>query len=75
MSDRIVADELELHERVRRLLEQRTPKPRLDERALEKDLEVLREQLVSGGERKDAFALTEQWNRQTALLSQLRSSR
>ena len=75
MSDRIVAEEISLHERVRRLLERREEKPRTDERALERDLEVLREQLVSGRERKDAFALTEQWNRQSALLAQLRRSR
>jgi DNA helicase-2/ATP-dependent DNA helicase PcrA len=30
---------------------------------------------VSGRERKDAFALTEQWHRQSALLEQLRRSR
>ncbi|MEM7412662.1 MAG: 3'-5' exonuclease [Myxococcota bacterium] len=75
MSDRIVDEEVELYERVRKHLSQRTEPSRDDERALERDLESLREQLVSGRERKDEFALTEQWNRQTALLSQLRRSR
>jgi len=75
LSDRIVAEEQELHERVRRHLAERAEAPRVDERTLERDLETLREQLVSGRERKDAFALTEQWNRQTALLDQLRRSR
>ncbi len=75
MSDRIVAEEVALHERVDRHLAQRSAKPRSDERSLERDLESLREQLVSGRERKDAFALTEQWNRQSALLAQLRQGR
>ncbi len=75
MSLRIVAEEVALHERVRRHLEQRSDRPRDDERSLERDLETLREQIVSGRERKDAFALTEQWNRQTALLEQLRRGR
>jgi DNA helicase-2/ATP-dependent DNA helicase PcrA len=75
LTDRIVAEEVALHEQVRRHLEQRGEKPRDDERSLERELEGLREQLVSGRERKDAFALTEQWHRQSALLEQLRRSR
>jgi DNA helicase-2/ATP-dependent DNA helicase PcrA len=75
LSDRIVAEEISLHEQVRRHLEQRTEKPGNDELTLERDLEGLREQIVSGSERKDVFALTEQWNRQSALLAQLRRSR
>jgi DNA helicase-2/ATP-dependent DNA helicase PcrA len=73
--DRIVAEEVALHDRVRRHLAQRTEKPRNDERSLERELEILREQIVSGRERKDALALTEQWHRQSALLEQLRRSR
>jgi DNA helicase-2/ATP-dependent DNA helicase PcrA len=73
--DRIVAEEVALHDRVRRHLEQRTEKPRDDERSLERELETLREQIVSGRERKDALALTDQWHRQSALLEQLRRSR
>ncbi len=75
MADRIVDEEVALHARVRQHLEQRSEKPRTDERSLERELEVLREQIVSGRERKDAFALTEQWHRQSALLEQLRRSR
>ena len=73
--DRIVAEEIELHERVRSHLDQRRAPSRDDERALERELVSLREQLVSGRERKDAFALSEQWHRQSALLAQLRRSR
>jgi ATP-dependent DNA helicase UvrD/PcrA len=75
VADRIVAEEVALHDRVRRHLEQRTEKPRDDERSLERELETLREQIVSGRERKDALALTDQWHRQSALLEQLRRSR
>jgi DNA helicase-2/ATP-dependent DNA helicase PcrA len=75
LSDRIVAEEVARHERGDRHLAQRRATPRRDERSLERDLESLREQLVSGRERKDAFSLTEQWNRQSALLAQLRRSR
>jgi len=75
LSDRIVAEEVALHDRVRRHLDQRVEKPRTDERSLERELESLREQIVSGRERKDAFALNEQYHRQTALLDQLRRGR
>jgi DNA helicase-2/ATP-dependent DNA helicase PcrA len=75
LPDRIVDEEVALHDRVRRHLEQRTEKPRDDERSLERELEGLREQIVSGRERKDALALTDQWHRQSALLEQLRRSR
>ncbi|HKA15508.1 MAG TPA: hypothetical protein VKH41_10865, partial [Myxococcota bacterium] len=62
MPDRIVDEEVALHARVRRHLEQRSEKPRADERSLERELEGLREQIVSGRERKDALALTDQWH-------------
>ena len=75
MPDRIVDEEVALHARVRQHLEQRSEKPRADERSLERELEGLREQIVSGRERKDALALTDQWHRQSALLEQLRRSR
>src|SRR5688572_12039884 len=64
LTDRIVDEEVALHARVRRHLEQRTEKPRDDERSLERELELLREQIVSGRERKDQLALSEQWHRQ-----------
>jgi DNA helicase-2/ATP-dependent DNA helicase PcrA len=75
LTDRIVDEEVALHAQVRRHLEQRSEKPRDDERSLERELELLRDQIVSGRERKDALALTDQWHRQSALLEQLRRSR
>ena len=75
MSDDIVAEEVALHERVRAHLERRKTPSRSDERSLERELEGLREQIVSGRERKDAMALSEQWHRQSSLLAQLRRSR
>ena len=75
MSDRIVDEETALHERVRAHLEKRRAPSRSDERGLERELESLREQIVSGRERKDAMALSEQWHRQSSLLAQLRRSR
>ncbi|HEY5656946.1 MAG TPA: 3'-5' exonuclease [Myxococcota bacterium] len=75
MSDPIVSEELELFARVRALLEQRPESRAPAEAPIVRDLERLREQLVSGAESKDAMALMDQWNRQTALLRQLRASR
>jgi DNA helicase-2/ATP-dependent DNA helicase PcrA len=71
----IVEEELALLARVNELLATRIESAGPDERPILRDLERLREQLVSRRETKDAFALTEQWNRQTALLRQLRASR
>jgi DNA helicase-2/ATP-dependent DNA helicase PcrA len=75
LSDPIVAEELALCERVRASLERRPQVAAPTEAPIVRDLERLREQLVSRAESKDAMSLMEQWNRQTALLQQLRSSR
>ena len=75
MSHPIVAEELELLERVRTRLEQQPEAAAPSELPILRDLERLREQLVSGRESKDAMTLMEQWNRQNALLRQLRCSR
>ncbi len=75
MPHRIVAEELDLLARVRALLEQGPKALEPSEEPILRDLERLREQIVSRRESKDAFSLTEQWNRQTALLRQLRSAR
>jgi DNA helicase-2/ATP-dependent DNA helicase PcrA len=75
LSDPIVSEELALFERVRASLERRSDPPAPAEAPIVRDLERLREQLVSRAESKDAMALMEQWNRQTALLRQLRTSR
>jgi len=40
-----------------------------------RELERIREQIVSGSDRKDIGALTQQWHRQSSLLRQLRASR
>ena len=75
MTDPIVAEELALLEDVRTLLEHRAEPPTPAETPILRDLERLREQLISRRESKDAVALMDQWNRQTALLRQLRASR
>jgi DNA helicase-2/ATP-dependent DNA helicase PcrA len=75
LSDPIVSEELALCERVRASLERRSEAPVPTEAPIVRDLERLREQLVSRAESKDAMSLMEQWNRQTALLRQLRTSR
>ena len=75
MTHRIVEEEEALLADVAELLRTRSEKPPPDEAPIVRDLERIREQLVSGRESKDETALTEQWHRQTALLRQLRSSR
>lgn len=75
MSDPIISEELALLERVLEFLTQRVEEPVPTEIPIIRDLEGLREQLVSGSESKDAMALMDQWNRQSALLRQLRASR
>jgi len=71
----IVDEELALLARVTALLED-LPAPRAPSEApVVRELERLREILVSGQESKDLMALTEQWHRQTSLLRQLRRSR
>ena len=71
----IVEDELRLLGRVTALLEE-LPRPASPSEApVVRELERLRDALVSGRENKDVVALTEQWHRQTSLLRQLRRSR
>jgi DNA helicase-2/ATP-dependent DNA helicase PcrA len=72
---RIVDEELALLGQVARVLEEEPSAAAPSEAPILRDLERLREQLVSRRESKDEFALTEQWHRQTALLRQLRASR
>ena len=75
MRDPIVSEELQLLERVSSELQQ-MPRPTVpDEVPIVRELERIREQLVSGSDRKDAGALTQQWHRQSSLLRQLRLSR
>jgi DNA helicase-2/ATP-dependent DNA helicase PcrA len=71
----IISEEQELLNRVSRLLERLTGPPTPSEAPIVEELERIRDQLVSGSDRKDVGALTQQWHRQSALLRQLRTSR
>ena len=75
MADSIVEEELELLARVAKALEAESTAASPSEAPILRELEGLREQLVSGQENKDLMALTDQWHRQTSLLMQLRGSR
>ena len=75
MSHTIVAEEEELLARVSSLLREMTPAATPAEAPIVAELENIREQLISGSDRKDVGALTQQWHRQTALLRQIRASR
>jgi len=75
MADTIVEEELALLARVTALLEDLPAARSPSEEPVVRELERLREALVSGRENKDVVALTEQWHRQTSLLRQLRRSK
>jgi len=72
----IVAEELELLERVAHALEgSGTATTSSSERSLVQELERLKEALRDGTKTEDQPALLEQWHRHSALLEQLRASR
>ncbi len=75
--DPIVADENDLLAKVRAAINETPPEAVVSpsEPQLLKDLERLREALREGEKTEDRAALLEQWNRQSALLDQLRASR
>ncbi|MEN8182844.1 MAG: 3'-5' exonuclease [Myxococcota bacterium] len=75
MTHPIVGEELELLERVLRALAERPPFAGPSEEPIVRDLERIRELLVSGQESKDRTLLLDQWQQGTALLAQLRRSR
>lgn len=75
LPDPIVMEELDLLERVSALLRKMTGPATPSEAPIVQELERIREQLISGSDRKDTGALTQQWHRQSALLRQLRASR
>ena len=75
MSNPIVAEEQELLLRVTSLLKGVTHPVEPNEAPIVQELEDIREQLLSGSDNKDAAALTQRWNQQSALLAQLRSAR
>jgi DNA helicase-2/ATP-dependent DNA helicase PcrA len=70
----IVEEELALLERVAKVLDAESTSARPDESSMLRDLEILREQILSQREAKDAMSLAEQWHRQSALLRQIRAS-
>ena len=71
----IVDDELELLARVSALLAEVPPPRGPDETPIVKELERLRELLLTRGHTSDGVALRDQFHRQTALLDQIRKSR
>ncbi len=71
----IVAEELELLDRVNRALLDRTPPKGPSEAALVAELERLRDMLREGEKSEDHAALLQQWDRQRALLEQIRASK
>lgn len=71
----IVTEELDLLDRVNRVLAESPEAPPPSEAPIIEELQRLREQLISRRESKDAVSLNEQWHRQNALLEQLRKNR
>src|SRR4051812_11900880 len=71
----IVAEELSLFQRVTTALATAPVATPPSETAVVEDLARLRESLREGEKAEDHAALLEQWNRQAALLDQLRASR
>jgi DNA helicase II / ATP-dependent DNA helicase PcrA len=72
--DRVVLEELDALERVRAQLAKLPPTRTASEIPILRELERLRERLLSGDENKDHSALTEQYHNQSAILHQLRSA-
>lgn len=72
--DRVVVEELEALARVRAQLAELPPVRTASELPILRELERLRERLLSGDENKDHSALTEQYHNQSAILQQLRSA-
>ena len=71
----IVSEELRLLDEVLGVLAVQPPENGSAEASLVQELERVRALLVSGQEQKDQLALLEQWDRGSALLRQLRTSR
>ena len=74
MPDRIVEEELALLAQVRERLATHAGPTAPSEAALVRDLETLRDQLRDGAKTEDRPALLQQWDRQSALLRQLRNA-
>lgn len=71
----IVSEEIQLLQRVLRALAREEGPAGPSEEPIVRELERIRELLVSGQEAKDRMALLDQWQQGTALLAQLRRSR
>ena len=71
----IVADELKILEQVNAVLEEFPTVAGPSEASLVEELTRLREMMREGEKAEDQAALLDQWNRQSALLEQLRASR
>ena len=65
MPNPIITEELELLANISALLRHRTGPVTPDEAPIVRDLEDIREQLLSRSDRKDVGALTQQWYRQS----------
>ena len=74
MPDTVVTEELELLRTVNERLESAGPVVPPSEESLVSELEHLRGQLREGAKAEDRAALLQQWDRQSALLQQLRSA-
>jgi DNA helicase-2/ATP-dependent DNA helicase PcrA len=72
--DEIVRDELAALAQVTARLAEMPPARTASQTPLIRELESLRERLLSGDENKDYHALTEQYHNQSAILSQLQSA-
>ena len=72
--DSVVVEELDALARVRTQLADLPPVRTASEIPILRELERLRERLLSGDENKDHSALTEQYHNQSAILHQLRSA-
>ncbi|HVM96289.1 MAG TPA: 3'-5' exonuclease [Candidatus Acidoferrales bacterium] len=75
MPHKIVTEELTLLRQVNDLLDEFPTAPGPSEDSVVAELERLREMLREGEKTEDQAALLQQWDRQTALLQQLRASR
>lgn len=72
--DSVVVEELDALARVRVQLAEIPPQRTASEIPIVRELERIRERLLSGDENKDHSALTEQYHNQSAILHQLRSA-
>jgi DNA helicase-2/ATP-dependent DNA helicase PcrA len=75
VNDKIVTEELDLLQRVIKAVDAHPVSSGPSEDAVVAELERIRQALVEGTDSKDEGALMQQWDRQSALLRQLREAR